>query len=348
MWPRTSTARLNNTDLWHLRSLHLLDRMKTKYREHFRPTTTSKTPRTFSYEQEYPLQIQGNYNRDFAADLRLVLGRNAPSTRKEWTSRPPRIFEDAKPKFDTQKHDAVDKFDAVEKFDALRTIAVPKLTALVTELQAPGKRAVLISGLTEGTTVPLVLAQLRGGVLEKIAYNEKNGDLEVFFFTARAAAEFMEMALNLGLFIVNGRSLPVRWSNSFEARSCEVRPLPNYVVAEVAMYKASRVVIFSKCVPGKPKVVVGEKRTYPNAKLHFSQAFDIEMVKWDFVLFGGIVEVMPMVSHNLSVSIQFTDIRSALLAMHSMKQANSHLREKYPDWTLKYGNDPTLRPCLVL
>lgn len=390
MWPRTTTARVNNPERFELRSFRLLDRVKTKYRSHF---PSSKPPRTFPYDQDNATVGTRNAKRDFLADAKMILGDYAQSTRADWSYRhgigpgereyqePERRkdtvqtwfeksgksdYEKFKKPEDLEKsgrneksgrYENSKKFEPVERSARLhdkldyrcesslaKNLAPKFQPAIVSELQKPGRRVVAFSEFCKGMTVPLVLAQISGGTLEKVVYHEKQGVLEVFFLCQKYADSFMEVALKSGLFVVNGRSLAVRWSDSVEARNCELKPLPNYVIAEVELCKASRVVILSKSVLGK-KLELGMKRNYPNAKHNFTKNFDIEMIKWDFILFGGIVEVMPVVSSRLSVLLQFTDIRSALLAMHTMKQKDSEIRAKYPDWHLRYGKDPTARPC---
>lgn len=215
------------------------------------------------------------------------------------------------------------------------------------ELQLPGKKVIKISGLSKGICVPSIVAQLTGGGLEKIVYHENENWIEVYFLSMVNARSFMSYCCETGLFVVNGKSFLVEWSTSPEARASEMAPLPNYVIEEVEMSQASRVVILSQHVPGQSSELASTKM-YPNPRAKFSEGFRIDTVKWDFIAFGGIVEVAPIISLVLSVSIQFTDIRSALLAMRSMKQETSMLRTKYPQWTLKYGKDPAQRPCYAV
>lgn len=331
MWP-TSTSRLERTDWWdnHLKSVRLLERVKSKYKSQFNAnaTVSNRSFRTFFVDKRNPeinhqphngnsvcfLQDNSSYNfqgnsQSSGGQSRATKLESARSVKLPWSARSKAVME--------------------------------------SELQLKGKKVIRISGLSKDMCVPSVLAQLRGGRLEKVIHHEDENWLEVFFLSTANASRFIRFCCNTGLFVVNGKPLVVEWSTTPEAWACETTSLPSYVIEEVEMSKASRVVILSKPIGGISSEMVSTK-LYPNPRARFSEDFRIESVKWDFIAFGGMVEVSPMISPMLSVSIQFTDIRSALLAMRTMHQESSMLRSKYSQWTLQYGKDPAQQPCYAV
>lgn len=222
---------------------------------------------------------------------------------------------------------------------------LPSSTGLEKPLQ---KRVVVISGLPQKVSVPAVVAGICGGALEKIVYYDKmKPELEVYFLSPGSAAKFYEYATTSGLFNVNGNRVKVSWAENTDGSKGHA-PIPVYLAEEVEAFHASRVITFSKATKTKTSKVTLSKRIHPKATDHFVKDFNVESIKWDLVQFGGIVEVTPVVSRKLSVSIQFTDIRSAILVMHAMEQKTSMLHSKYSLWTARYGKDPADRPCLCL
>lgn len=329
MWP-TSTSRLERTDWWdkQLKSVRILERVKTRYRSQYNANATigNRAFRTFFADKKPRIDVkdgvynnvkQPNTNDSFCDDTSYFF-RN--SSRVSLPSR-------------------ATNADSAKSSKSRITVD--------SELLIIGKKVIRISGICKGMCVPSIVAQLSGGGLEKIIYHEKENWLEVYFLSTVRATQFLNYSRDTGLFVVNGMPLVVEWSTSLEARTCESTPLPNHMIEEIELSKASRVLILSKTIPGKSEET-SSKRVYPNPRANFSEEFGIEAVKWDFIAFGGIVEVSPMISLKLSVSIQFTDIRSSLLAMRSMKQRNSTLRSKYSHWSLQYGKDPAQRPCYAV
>lgn len=338
MWPKTSISYQKKPEWWEkpLRSLRLLERVKTKYKSQFNGGSLgNRRSRTFAH-------ASGTGERE-------EIGTRTPE---------PAFIQTATGKlFLTENYSRFGQFNSsklsvrsrVLKLELYKQLPLQTLkSSHGAEIQNFGKRVVEITGLSDKMNVPLVLSQLRGGALEKVVYHENNPKLELYFLSSLKAAEFMAYACKTGFFVVNGSLLVVEWGISPEAHNCEFSPLPRYLLDEVEIQRASRVLVLSKPIPGKPLGDKGGKKVYPNPRDNFSSDFNIEEVKWDFVRFGGIVEVCPMISHRLSVSIQFTDIRSALLVMRSMKQRESHIGTKYADWSVKYGSDPAQRPCYAI
>lgn len=333
MWPKSSVGYQSRPEFWEkqLKSMRLLDRVKTKYRSRFGiSAVTNSTPRTFIYQ---PKEI-------------IERGLNGFTDSEKPRSSLTATFQDRSGNYTALNSSRLSVRTRATK--ASSATSGFKREFPTSRLRILGKRVVLISGITPDMSVPLILAQLSGGALEKVVYHEERNVVELYFLSTFGAAEFLEHACTTGLFVVNGKSLTVRWSDSMDARKCLSSLLPKLIIEEVEDCKASRVLVLSKAIPGKKSTDLKGKKVYPNPDQNFSQDFDIERVKWDFFAFGGIVEVCPIISHKLSVSIQFTDIRSALLAMRSMRQEDSPIRKKYPDWNIKYAKDPTHRPCYTV
>lgn len=219
-----------------------------------------------------------------------------------------------------------------------------KRSLSASELSKAGRRSVLLHGIPGNTAIGNVVAQIRGGALEKIVYH-KTADpcLEVHFLSAAKANLFLKYATETGLFMVNGKHLDVSWAQA--SREETPSHLPAYIVEEVDYFHASRMLVLSQPVEGKVAKDYRSKRVYPVPEENFSNDFDAESVKWDFHRFGTIVEIMPVISKKLSVSIQFADIRSAVMAKKAFDKKESAFAHKYSAWALKYARDPTNKPC---
>lgn len=333
----TSTSRLEKTD-WYgkqLKSVRLLERVKSKYKSQFNTNATAGNRPCRPYSTEKPRFDPSNHDYPRHTSSLSFLNDEAGYYFRGNSSKLSSLSRATKIESARSARSAKSVWSAQSRI------------VIESPLQLPGKKVIKISGLSKGMCVPSIVAQVTGGGLEKLVYHENENWLEVFFLSTVNARKFMSYCCETGLFVVNGKSLLVEWSSSPEAKASEKAPLPNYVVEEVEMSKASRVVILSQHVPGQSSGLASTRK-YPNPRAKFSEGFRIETVKWDFIAFGGIVEVAPIISLVLSVSIQFKDIRSALLAMRSMKQETSMLRTKYPQWTLQYGKDPAERPCYAV
>ncbi|KAM9912456.1 hypothetical protein OXX59_006273 [Metschnikowia pulcherrima] len=209
------------------------------------------------------------------------------------------------------------------------------------------KRVVCISGLANLNSMASTVALVCGGPLEKIEYHDGAApSVDIHFLRPDSARRFYDWAGRTSLLAMNGYSLSVDWAAPPSGMTCHA-PLALFVVEEVETVKASRVIVLTKAVT-KRSAANANSKGYPDARDHFSPELCIERVKWDFVQFGGIVEVTPMVSSKLSFSIQYTDIRSAILAMHTLAQRGSGLNKKYGDYSARYARDVTCRPCLEL
>lgn len=208
------------------------------------------------------------------------------------------------------------------------------------------KRIICISGLAVRSSMATTVGLVCGGGLEKIVFHDgRNPMVEVHFLSPESAGKFYEYSRKSLLLEANGYPLTVEWARPKSGTKGHPLLAP-YVAEEVDGYRASRVIVLSRPV-AKKLIGTPATRGYPDPRENYSADLNIEKVKWDFVQFGGIVEVTPMVLSKLSFSIQYTDIRSAILAMHTLGQKSSLLYSKYSQWLAKYARDITNRPCLA-
>lgn len=218
----------------------------------------------------------------------------------------------------------------------------------LTGLGTPGRRVVVLGGLLPEVSVSSILSQVCGGPLEKAVYIElkMNPLLELHFLSPDLARAFMDYS-KTGIFVVNGERLRTAWRISLE-RYGDIYRLPSAdVVDRVLNHLASRVLTLSKAVPTKTASRSKFVKGFPCPKVNFSSEFDFSAILYDFGSVGEIVEATPMLSANLSLSLHFTDIASAIEAMRLLKE-QSFLHTKYAGWTVKYAKDPTARPCFEI
>lgn len=209
------------------------------------------------------------------------------------------------------------------------------------------KRIVCLSGLMVHSSMASTVGLVCGGGLEKIVYHDgRSPVVEVHFLSPDSANKFYEYSQKSLFLAINGYPLTVEWARPKSGTKGHPLLAP-YVAEEVDGYRASRVIVLSRPV-AKKLIATLATRGYPDPRENYSADLNIEKVKWDFVQFGGIVEVTPMVLSKLSFSIQYTDIRSAILAMHTLGQKSSLLYSKYSQWLAKYARDVTNRPCLAV
>lgn len=210
-----------------------------------------------------------------------------------------------------------------------------------------GRRIVSLSGMTPSTSLAAVVGAVCGGALEKVTHSPETQRVDVHFLRALDADNFVRYA-TLALFTgVNGTVLRVAWAPNSRGLKTGHSPVPRYITEEVESYHASRTITLSRSVVKTPSKVAA-KRRYPDALENFTATFNVDALRWDFAQFGVIIEVTPMVSSKLSVSVQFADIRSAVLAMHTLRQRGSLMHLKYARWTSKFVRDATQRPCLCV
>lgn len=218
------------------------------------------------------------------------------------------------------------------------------------QLGGAGPKVVAIRSFGHTTSVLCILEQVRGGRIEKmICHRGRNSWLEIRFLSAASASHFANYATHTGFVVVNGIRPQVTLLLEFSMEKPQLQRSSNSGLMQLVISEnASRVLHLSKVIPSKASHLVSGNCTYPNPELNFSGDFDAETLKWDLVMFGGIVEIMPLVSRKLAVAVQFSDIRSAMMAVLAMHDTSSAFFKKYSDWEVKYGRDPGDRPMYAI
>ncbi|CAI2028615.1 hypothetical protein SEUBUCD646_0H02750 [Saccharomyces eubayanus] len=211
----------------------------------------------------------------------------------------------------------------------------------------PKTRSVSINDIPRGTGIGSVLSQVRGGSLERIVvyrYDTPERSLhkvDLFFLNYDGAQSFMKYATT-NIFKVNGTHLRPEWiflESTYENIMKEQSV--NRILDEEKLI--SRCLIVKK---SSSKTIVTKPSQDKSQSL---ENIDIQELEKDFQNFGEVLEITPIVSRKLCVSIFFYDISSAMRAMEEYEQKGSYLYNKYfKTWTIWYGKDITDQPCIDL
>lgn len=208
-------------------------------------------------------------------------------------------------------------------------------------------RVVVISGIPGDFGLNMVLSQVCGGPLEYVmlvSHGQYN-IAKLYYIFAADAHKFYEYAHASGDFQFNGAIPRVEWANHRNADDhISMEPLPRYLMHQITNLSSRRVLILTKKVAHK-KSHADNRLYYPNAATHFSVDLDINEVKKDFGSFGDVLEVSPVVSRKLCFSVQYADIRSAIIAKSECETEDSIMNHKYRDWKVWYSKDITDKPC---
>lgn len=233
----------------------------------------------------------------------------------------------------------------------------------------PYRRVVKLLGFPVNTSPSSLVGLVRGGSLEKVAMIEGDRPLAMaqssvvrgpiipprtvgtspsillHFLLPLEASSFLSFVNNSSLVEFRGKRLLAQWANQDQAKNLRDLELAPHISEEINRHSASRVVILSCYNHAKAPSDRALKLSYPHPRENFHTSFNCNALKVDFGQFGQIIDVTPVISPKLSVSIQFADIRSAILVMHTFNSRNSVLRSKYAIWSAKYARDVTNKPC---
>lgn len=219
-----------------------------------------------------------------------------------------------------------------------------------------GKRVIHLHKMPTNTGLHSILSQVYGGPLEKVSVL-KNEDstssvkcIQLHFATHDGARKFIEYG-RTNLFEVNGQHINVEWapqninvnSNAnFECIKAFVDPKKN----EAREVRGARRCVILKRNSAND-TALGSRRNLSSSK-QFLHPLDVKELRKDFERFGEIVEITPMISRKLCISIHYYDVRSAISVIENYNQTNTYFNRKYHgDWTLAYGRDVTDRPCFT-
>ncbi|CAI4052021.1 Ssp2p SKDI_15G3810 [Saccharomyces kudriavzevii IFO 1802] len=208
-------------------------------------------------------------------------------------------------------------------------------------------RSISINDIPRGTGIASVLSQVRGGSLERIVvyrYDTPERSLhkvDLFFLNCDGAQSFMRYATT-NIFKVNGVHLKPEWiflESTYENIMKEQSV--NRILEEGKL--------ISRCLIVKKSLTKTVLKKTNQDKAQNLENIDIQELEKDFRNFGEVLEITPIVSRKLCVSIFFYDISSAMRAMEEYGQKGSYINTKYfKAWTIWYGKDITDQPCIDL
>lgn len=208
-----------------------------------------------------------------------------------------------------------------------------------------GKRVLVFKKASPFVGIKSVLAQVCGGPLQKCVVNSreltaKELSVELWFLKPEHLEDFFQFTRS-GLFLVNGFHHYVGWGDQHDALGSYHEPPPKEIEQLMTEHEASRCLVMKKYVR-KAKTPA---RYYPLPAEHFSP-LNVSQIRRDLEQFGDIVEVCPMISKKLCLSVQFFDVESAILAKRALDSTEHRLGSLYKDWSVFYGKDVTDKPVV--
>lgn len=210
------------------------------------------------------------------------------------------------------------------------------------QIKDKGSTKICFENLPQGTSISSVVSQISGGALKSIKVVDhvkgtpKRKNIYIEFKDKENTKKFLTYC-NTTHFKINGCHFKPR--SSFD--NFVQIPLNNtrfYNVNDI-----SRSVVLkqhSNRVRKIPRFHGYDTPLYP---------LNIVDIKKDFSIFGDIIEVSPLISRKLCVSIFYSNISSAIQAIEEYQRDGSLISRKYAKgWTIWFGKDTTDTPCLNL
>ncbi|KAL6933340.1 uncharacterized protein HGUI_02950 [Hanseniaspora guilliermondii] len=213
-----------------------------------------------------------------------------------------------------------------------------------------------------------ILQAVYCGPIEKIVkvLNPEDNNLikylELHFIKNQDAELFLKYSKS-GNFLVNGQKLKCQWGTRFinEVSKKNFSKLEDLVYPEneqvysqhggSTIRTGARRCLILKKTNVEPKNDTN-KKTIKNPYHLYSPnlaAFNINEVIKDFKVYGDIINISPVISRRLCISINYYDIRSAILAKEAFEKMNSIINKKYSnEWVVWYGKDVNDKPCISI
>ncbi|SCV05809.1 LANO_0H15654g1_1 [Lachancea nothofagi CBS 11611] len=222
--------------------------------------------------------------------------------------------------------------------------------------ETSAERVVQLCNLPKDFGLQSLISQVYGGPLEKINLCNDPHNLSVIngvqlhFASSQAAKSFMLYGQTNHLNI-NGHILKPEWALKHNSDLFDVNREMMKVSANENNVKESLDGLgVRRCLIVKK---TGHSNHSRSRHVYSSRQslcqFDVKELRKDFEEFGKIVEITPMISRKLCVSISFFDTRSAMSVLESYEKPNSYMNLKYNrDWSITYGRDVTDRPCYMI
>lgn len=203
---------------------------------------------------------------------------------------------------------------------------------------------IVINDIPLNTGLESILNQIYGGSIAKVEPQFYDSDLgrlkkiEIKFVSPEGAQEFMKYGCS-NLFKVNGIHLNPQWTLKEDALLYE--KVFKSLTSQTKSEKVCRCLILKK-YPTKNNL-----RYVQISKQPPLDTIDVIEIRRDFEKYGPILDITPVISRKLCISIIFYDILSAMKAMQSYEDKLSYTHEKYyKSWAIWYGKDLTDRPAI--
>lgn len=235
-------------------------------------------------------------------------------------------------------------------------------------------RVVALTNICVTMSMANLLTQVYGGALERVEVHRRDNfqivtpsqinsfkastvaptdwtklDICLYFHKAEDAQDFFNYS-KTGMFVVNGTHLDTHWVHYEEELGDEYHVLDRM---EDSGGKARRVLVFKRPVLNKRHRTAYERRHWPDPHAHFTANFNYEEVRSDFESYGGLVEVMPVISRKTCFGVHFLDVRTAMkvkrviqanpedgTVVANYNERDTALYNKYKDWYVWFGSDP--------
>ncbi|SCU82645.1 LADA_0C07008g1_1 [Lachancea dasiensis] len=222
----------------------------------------------------------------------------------------------------------------------------------------PGNRTdriLQLQNLPKNCGLRSLISQIHGGPLEKIQFITEGQDrtatrfIQLHFTSTGSAQSFMRYAQAKN-FQVNGCTLAVEWAPKANNKLLNVDVTEiGGIIDEKLISNGSEGSNARRCIIVKKTVDASSGRSRNiHSRRHGPCKFDVKDLREDFEKFGDIVEITPMISRKLCVSISYFDIKSAIDVLQSYENPNSYMNKKYNrEWSISYGRDITETPCYM-
>ncbi|CAI8497928.1 unnamed protein product [Hanseniaspora opuntiae] len=213
-----------------------------------------------------------------------------------------------------------------------------------------------------------ILQAVYCGPIEKIVkvLNPEDNNLikylELHFIKNQDAELFLKYS-KTGNFLVNGHKLKCQWGTRFinEVSKKNFSKVKDLVYPEneqvysqhggSTIRTGARRCLILKKTNVEPKTDTGKKNMKNPYHLYSPNlaTFNINEITKDFKVYGDIINISPVISRRLCISINYYDIRSAILAKEAFEKMNSMINKKYSnEWVVWYGKDVNDKPCISI
>ncbi|CCE62762.1 hypothetical protein TPHA_0D01210 [Tetrapisispora phaffii CBS 4417] len=202
-------------------------------------------------------------------------------------------------------------------------------------------RVIYIRDIPSNVSMKSIISQIYGGPLESlklIKHDEsrsRNQDMELVFLKKADATNFLRYS-RTHLFHINGKRLysePGSNNNLLNSNKAFDSTINNNISRTLIMKR------YNKTTEKQEQV----------SKEFLIDYFDIEEVRKDFFQFGNIVDITPIVSRKVCLSISYYNIKAAMDAMKAYDDPYSEFHKKYSEeWVVWYGKDVTDRSCVEI